>query len=242
MVDSSLQSDLEKLAGEMGADLFGVADLTVAHDLIFEKEDYLGKFPWAVSIGFRLIDSVVDALIRHSDPAVVFTYLALYDSVNSRLDQIALLTAKKIQETGYLAYPVPASQSIDAYRFSTHKKLGLTGAFSHKLAAHLAGLGWIGKSCLLITPQYGPRVRFATVLTNAPLKAGSPIDPKCGVCRECVDICPPKAFTGVDFNASEPREIRFNAHLCRDYCISREDKLGVRMCGLCVSICPYGRS
>jgi epoxyqueuosine reductase QueG len=36
----------------------------------------------------------------------------------------------------------------------------------------LAGLGWIGKSCSLISPHFGPRLRLVTVLTNAPLKAG----------------------------------------------------------------------
>ena len=43
------------------------------------------------------------------------------------------------------------------------------GHLSHKLVAHLAGLGRIGRSCLLLTPGAGPRVRLATVLTNAPL-------------------------------------------------------------------------
>ncbi|MCK9565162.1 MAG: hypothetical protein M0Q43_03825 [Methanothrix sp.] len=63
--------------------------------------------------------------------------------------------------------------------------------FSHKLAAHMAGLGWIGKSCLLITPEAGPRVRWASVLTDAPMKAtGYAMAERCGECRKCVDVCP----------------------------------------------------
>jgi hypothetical protein len=61
---------------------------------------------------------------------------------------------------------------------------------AHKLAAHLAGLGWIGKSCLLLTEQFGPRVRFVSVLTDAPLEAGSPLDKPCGKCQVCIDACP----------------------------------------------------
>jgi epoxyqueuosine reductase QueG len=142
--------------------------------------------------------------------------------------------AKKIQDVGFNAYPIPASQTIDERK--------LEGAISHKLSAHLSGLGWIGKSCLLITPKYGPRVRFATVLTDAPLEAGQPIRNECGDCSDCVEICPPGAFTGEAFDPSEPRDVRFRAHLCRDYTQRRAAQLGEGLCGLCVYVCPYGRN
>jgi len=232
---SSLRTELELRAKELGADLFGVADLTIAQDFVCKQGgEYLRKFPKAVSIGIRLLDAVVDELHRHQVKAVIVTYKGLYDSVNSRLGQIALLLAKTIQENGYQGYPIPPSQSLDRTKH--------TGVISHKLAANLAGLGWIGKSCLLVTPNYGPRVRLATVLTDAPLRAGSPISQRCNDCRKCVDTCPPKAFTGASFDPSEPREVRFNADLCRKYTNKREEKLGERFCGLCVYICPYGQS
>jgi len=234
MGESSLKIELERMAKELGADLFGVADLTVAHDFICKQGGkHLRRFPRATSIGFRLLNAVVDELHRHEDPAAIFTYRGLYNSVNSRLDHIALLLAKRIQEKGYQAYPIPASQTINIDRN--------IAVISHKLPANLAGLGWIGKSCLLITPSYGPRVRFATVLTDAPLEPGSPISAKCNDCRECVDICPVKAFTGVPFRPSEPREARFKSQLCRSYTKRREEKMGEGICGLCVYICPYGR-
>lgn len=236
LAESSLQANLERMAKELGADLFGIADLTIAQDFVCKQGgEYLRKFSRGISIGIRLLDAVVDELYRHEDPAVTYTYTALYNTVNSRLDHVGLLLAKRIQEEGYKAYAVPASQTVDSSK--------LIGVFSHKLAADLAGLGWIGKSCLLITPRYGPRVRFATVLTDAPLKAGSPKGAKCNDCGKCVSICPAKAFTGASFNSSEPREVRFNAHLCRSYRKKREEKLGEGfLCGLCVYVCPYGRS
>jgi epoxyqueuosine reductase len=230
----SLETDLERVAKELGADVFGIADLTIAQDFVCKQGgEYLSKFSRAISIGIRLLGAVVDELYRREDPAVTHTYTALYNSVNSRLDQVGLLLAKRIQEKGYKAYAIPASQTVDSKK--------LNGVFSHKFAAELAGLGWIGKSCLLITPSYGPRVRFATILTDAPLEAGSPIGEKCKDCRKCVSICPAKAFTGTPFNPSEPREARFNAHLCRNYRKKREEKLGEGfLCGLCVYVCPYG--
>jgi epoxyqueuosine reductase len=234
-VRSSFQANLERQAKELGADLFGVADLTIALDFVCRQGgEYLGKFSRAISIGIRLLDAVVDELCKRDDPAVAYAYTALYNSVNSRLDHIGLLLAKRIQEKGYKAYVIPASQTLDAKK--------LIGVFSHKLAANLAGLGWIGKSCLLITPNYGPRVRLATVLTDAPLKAGSSIGEKCNNCRKCVSVCPAKAFTGVPFTPSEPREVRFNAHRCKSYRKEQEKKLGEGfLCGLCVYVCPFGR-
>jgi len=235
MREASLKTELERTAKELGADLFGVADLTVAQDFICKQGgEHLRRFPRAISIGITLLNAVVDELYRHEDPAVVFTYRGLYNSANSRLDHIGLLLAKRIQGEGYQAYPIPASQTVNI-----DKNIAV---ISHKLPANLSGLGWIGKSCLLITPTFGPRVRFATVLTDAPLETGSPIVAKCDDCRECIDICPAKAFTGVPFNPTEPREARFKAHLCRSYTKRREEKMGEGICGLCVYICPYGGS
>ena len=114
LVESSLQIELETKAKELGGDLFGVADLSVAQDFICKQgEEYLRDFSRGISIGIRLLDAVVNELHRHKDPAVVFTYRAHYNSVNSRLDHIVLLLAKIIQEKGYQAYQIPASQTID---------------------------------------------------------------------------------------------------------------------------------
>ena len=109
------------------------------------------------------------------------------------------------------------------------------------MAAHLAGLGWIGKSCLLVTPEAGPRVRWTTVLTDAPLKAGTPMEMRCGDCHECVDICPVKAFTGRNFIESEPREARYDARRCEKYLKGLEASTGYGVCGMCLYICPHGK-
>jgi epoxyqueuosine reductase QueG len=90
-------------------------------------------------------------------------------------------------------------------------------------------------------PEHGPRVRLATVLTHAALEAGTPLSDRCGDCRECVEVCPVRAFTGVRFDPSEPSDVRFRAHLCKDYSQRRERFLGEGLCGLCVYICPYGQ-
>jgi epoxyqueuosine reductase QueG len=230
---TSLQEELSDLATLLHIDFFGVADLSNARNFIMvQGGDHIARFPRAISIGIRLPDAVVDELYRHEEPSAIFSYRALYNSANSTLDMAALLIAKKTQEAGFKAYPIPASQTVNPRK--------LEGAFSHKLAAHLAGLGWIGKSCLLITSDCGPRVRLATVLTDAPIEPGNPLSDGCGECRKCVEVCPVGAFTGVSFDPSEPRDVRFRAQLCKDYSDRRERFLGEGLCGLCVYVCPYG--
>lgn len=229
----AILDELKEYVRELGVDLFGVADLIPVREFIkAQGGEYVSSFPRAISLGIRLLDSVVDELYNHDDIVTLASYRGLYTSVNAALDRAALLLGKRIQNLGFKAYPIQASQIVDPVR--------LEGVFSHKLAANLAGLGWIGKSCLLVTPEYGPRVRFATILTDAPLEAGKPIENRCGICRRCVEICPPKAFTGEKFNPKDSREVRFKAKLCEEYTESRVRIFGDINCGLCVYICPYG--
>jgi epoxyqueuosine reductase QueG len=232
-----LFNELRTLAQDSGIDLFGVADLKgqQVNNLVMQQGgEPVAQYPRAVSLACRLLNSVVDELYRHEEPSAIYTYRNLYDSVNNTLDKAALLVAKRLQSKGFKAYPIPASQTINPRK--------LESAFSHKLAANLAGLGWIGKSCLLITPEYGPRIRLSTVLTDADFMSGSLLPNRCGDCDECVEACPPKAFTGVPFDPSEPRDVRFRAHMCRDYTQRRAQQLGEGICGLCVYSCPFGKS
>jgi epoxyqueuosine reductase len=228
-----LNRDLEAVAIRQGADRFGVADLSaLTETLRAQGGDLAASYPRAVSFGVDLVDGTVDELPRHEDPVAIRTYKGLYDTVNRRLEQIALSVAGRIEQAGFRAWPV-FNIIIDQRR--------LIGSVSHKLAAHMAGLGWIGRSCLLITPGHGPRLRLGTVLTDAPLECGKPMDSQCGDCRECVDICPVHAFTGRAFDPAEPREARYDAHKCKQYTDGRQQRIGEGLCGLCVYACPHGR-
>jgi epoxyqueuosine reductase QueG len=230
---NNFQNTLKDCARGLGIDLFGVADLSEAREFIFEQGGkHITTFPRAISLSIRLLDAVVDDLFRHEELSAIYPYRGLYHIVNNSLDRAAFLIAKRIQDANFKAYPIAASQTINPRK--------LEGTFSHKLAANLAGLGWIGKNCQLITPEYGPRVRLTTVLTNAPLKTGEPLVNRCGECRECVKICPASAFTGVSFDSSKPRDVRFRAYKCKDYTDKRAKRIGIGFCGLCVYICPHG--
>jgi epoxyqueuosine reductase len=233
----NLGSELLDGARSLGADYCGIADLSPGREAILEQGGIeTAEYPRALSIGIALLHSIVDQLPRRTERAVATGYrLHCYEVINQRLDLIASRLSSLLQSRGYKAFPVPASKRVDDNR--------ICGVFSHKLAAHLAGLGWIGKNCLLITPEMGPRVRWATVLTDAPLGAtGRSLDERCGDCRECIDHCPVRAFTGKAFRAGEPRAVRFDAGKCdRYFGQMREKDAETAVCGLCLYSCPFGR-
>ena len=230
----TIRGQLENRAIDMGARFFGVADLTGTLETIVEQGgNFLTVFPRALSLGIALNDGIVDQLPRHKEVGVARTYDYLYYTVNQSLDRIALSLSVILNENGFLTLLIPASDTID------NKKV--QGLFSHKLSARLAGLGWIGPSCLLITPELGPRVRWVTVLTDAFLESGNPLPNQCGDCQECVEACPPKAFTGRPFDSLESRDARFNVQRCIDYRLYLKNKTtGVKVCGICVYVCPFG--
>ncbi len=181
----------------------------------------------------KLSDDIVEGLQRHEDPVSLAKYKAHWKEINSQLDGIASSLATLIRKKGYLAHPISASGYLD------EKKL--IGAIPHTLVANLAGLGWKGKSYLLVTPRHGPRVRLATVLTDAPLPTGSLVEQKYGSCTRCVEICPIGAFANAQFDSFGSREKRFNIRACSDYMARRKENLGEGLCGLCVYVCPRGR-
>lgn len=231
---ADLRDKLESLARDMGSTCFGIADLAPARQRISEQGgEFLTQFPRAVSHGFVLADGVVNTLVHHKNVAALNNYwYYVYQIVNPHIDSISLMLAQSLGEAGFQAFVVPSSQMVDKTR--------LAAVFSHKLAAHLAGLGWIGKSALLITPEHGPRVRWGTVLTDAPLEAGTPLEERCRDCDACVKSCPAHAFTGQAFDNPGPRSEIFAAEACDNYLSKREAQH--RACGMCVYICPFGKN
>ena len=111
-----------------------------------------------------------------------------------------------------------------------------------------AGLGELGRSGLLITPQFGPRVRISKVITDLPLVADAPIEfgvtEFCSVCKKCARMCPPQAIIFGE-RTVEPNNISnaagalkwpINAEKCRIYWA----RIG-KSCTNCIASCPYNK-
>lgn len=224
---------MERIAGlldENGADLWGVADLTGVSPLPGDGPRVpLDPYPRAISVAVTFPPAIVQELL--DGPS--HTYLYYYNILNTRLDDIALRLCSFLARQGAAAYPVPASQRHGSDRMQS--------IFSHRMAARLAGLGWIGRSACLVTPLAGPRVRLVTVLTDADLPHAAPLPDGCGACRICVDACPAGAMTGAAFRPDQPLSDRLDPALCTAYKDRVRDRWGKRCCGLCLAVCPVGQ-
>lgn len=192
-------------------------------------------FPRALAIGIVIPQGIVQLLRDRESYENQFQYRTHgYTILNNRLDQFASLVSSLIQKNGYRAMPIPAAERIDSRR--------VCASISHKITARLAGFGWIGKNCLLITPEYGPGVRWTTVLTDAPLEVSQAImENRCGGCNQCVQACPAQAIKGRNYVDGEARELRLEVAKCEGYFqkLKHSKRLGV--CGMCIYACPYGK-
>ena len=159
------EAKLKTVTTDLGADFFGIADLSPARETIKTLwNDVAATFPRAVSFGIALSHAIVDQQPNRFTSVVAMNYRRhAYDVVNQRLDAIASHVSGIIHRHGSRALPIPTTQP-DTYNDNHY------GLFSQKMAARLAGLGWIGKCCLLVTPEVGPRVRWGSVLTVHPCR------------------------------------------------------------------------
>jgi epoxyqueuosine reductase QueG len=217
----------------MGADLVGIADLKLLRDVETVPKDLLDGFNYAISIAVKLPTAVFEQLEDAPTPL----YAQVYNNANLLLDQIALKLSSHLEGQGYCALPIPASLPLDMERFTSN--------LSAKAVANAAGLGWQGKSLLIVTPEHGPRVRFATILTDMPLTPDRPVENRCGTCCHCTDACPASAIRNVntEFHYSS-REEALDFQKCADKLV-KEFMLLPRVekpiCGICIKVCPWGR-
>jgi epoxyqueuosine reductase len=213
------RAKLEKFSQDLGFSLFGVAVASGMKDEIYLDRKLVEKFNWGISLGKRLIDSVLED-IKDRPTHIYFHH---YRQLNFFLDRAAFLLSTYIQELGYSALPIPASQIID---WEKHR-----GHLSHKKVGELAGLGWIGRSNLLINPKLGARFRLVTVLTDIPLVADKPLDADCGKCLACLKPCPAQAI--------KERLEDFDHQTCYEKLkeFKRSGVVGQHICGVCVKAC-----
>jgi len=218
---------------KLGASLVGVADTEPLKELTLDPPNLLDPFDRAISIAIRLPSAVFEQIIDRPTPL----YASVYTSANRILDEIAFHTVNLLQRDGFKGLPIPASQTVD--RENWH------GAITHKAVGRMAGLGWQGKSLLLVNPHYGPRIRLVTVLTDAPLETDRPLENRCGECNLCRDACPARAIKGIGTKDHyKSREEALHLSRCVEKLTGEFAELpnvGSAICGICIKACPFGR-
>ena len=220
MSDTENNSRIETLCRQWGISLLGVADLrSFPREEILLSPELIDRHPFAISLGYHLSDAILDDIEDRPTPL----YFQHYQRANILLDTIGLILNNAIQDLGYQAIPIPASQLVD---WQTQR-----GHLSHKHVAAAAGIGWIGRNNLFVHERYGARVRLLTVLTNLPLQVNGSSAKDCGSCRTCLSVCPAGAI-------KERRE-DFDHIRCYEQLklFSKALRFSHHICGVCVKAC-----
>lgn len=207
--------------------LWGAADL---RNLTTPQDEKGCGFPFAISLAFPMDPQIMASLRDGPNQA----YADEYPRVNLLIERLSEELAAEIRKRGGRARPLAASERTDP--------VGIRGDFPHKTAATFAGLGWVGRHCQLVTRDFGPWVRLGTVFTDMPFPCGPPVEQgRCGRCHLCVEACPAKALTGVEWHPGMPREGILDARACDEWKKEHWGRFNNgHICGICTAVCPYG--
>jgi reductive dehalogenase len=111
-----------------------------------------------------------------------------------------------------------------------------------------AGLGEYGRHGLLITKEFGPRVRLGKIFTDMPLANDQPIHfgvrEFCDMCRRCASACPSQAIPSFvpteeilnESNISGVRKWTVDGEKCFRFWASQNSD-----CSICIRVCPYNK-
>ncbi|MCL4371181.1 MAG: hypothetical protein M1380_09785 [Chloroflexi bacterium] len=248
----SLTQRVVEWTGSIGADLVAAVPVVELEGVTrgYRPEELVPGARSVVVIALKMVDAIWDRLQGKKDffSDVLRNYLASYNY--PQLDHLAIRTARFLEDEGYAAFPVdgPSAGRVrhldaDSEERATPLQTALLSQgkgiwdtpFAFKPIAAAAGLGVIGKNSLVISPEYGPRVRFVCVVTDAELErtraaaVGNPGE-ICGSCHLCIDSCPVGALS-FDEQTSRPSIDRAACNTYMDYC----------QCALCQAVCPLGK-
>ncbi len=190
-----LTQRIKQFAFKMGADLVGIANIERFDNAPIMMSPK-GIMPTA--------KSVIVCAVHHPDAAIelggepepqdIGPYSIQY-IMNDRLDMLSYHIANELDKEGYHAIPIASS---NIWRYRPYKELSAIFApdMSHIYAAVAAGLSELGWNGLSMTPEYGTRNRFISIITEAvleptPLYNGTKL---CDMCGECIRTCPTDAY------------------------------------------------
>jgi len=226
---TELMNDIRTLATELGIDLIGFGRSTDIDDVQKVGPDSF-DFPSMISMAVQLpLEAVKEA---RDEPSI--SLRESYKVANKKMMGASKAIAEKLAAAGYQSRVIHPAERPDAEN--------LKGPLSLKAVARSCGLGWIGKNGLLVTKEFGPRVRTITILTDMPFDGTvEKMKNECGECRECIDNCALKVLKHQTFQDRPPSRDgtidwvkcgRFEARLIGDGSVPE------KACGKCIAYCP----
>jgi len=195
-MDEKLTEEVKNYARKLGADLVGIAPVERFKNAPL-KMSPKGLFPESKSVivvGIHHLDCAVE-LGGFPTPHDMGPYRTQSSAMNPTLDNISFKIGRFLEDRGYKTMPVAVT---NMWRYRPYKDLDVSFApdLAHRYAAVAAGLGEIGWNGLFLSPEFGPRQRLTSIITEAelvpdPMYEGEKL---CDRCMECVRHCPTEAF------------------------------------------------
>jgi epoxyqueuosine reductase QueG len=211
-------TDVQKYLQKLGASKVGYANVDgIANEFI--------DLPNGISLVLKLPKKAMEYINDEDYEA----YWKCFRGKIAELTEIALKGEEYIKSLGYEAFALTMTRNE-----CDMKKL--LSILPYKTIATKSGLGWIGRSALFVTSEYGSAVVLGAILTDMPLKFGKPItDSQCEDCTNCQDACPVNAINPQKWNDRLNREDIIDIDACFEY-IMDQYKSGLG-CTKCMSEC-----
>lgn len=207
-------NNLKEYLTEIGASKVGFADVD---GLASEFTD----LPNSISIVLK----IPKRAMKYVEEEDYESYWSCFHSQIDKLTEISLKGEKYIKNLGYNAFALTMNRNE-----CDMKKL--LSILPYKTIATKSGMGWIGRSALFVTPEYGSAVALGGILTDMPLELGVPItDSQCDDCENCQNACPVDAINPQKWNDRLNREDIIDIETCREYIVDQyKNGLGCTKC------------
>ena len=233
---NTFSDQLQSFGKALGIDKMTYADLT-RHDLFLRaenKEFLLGSgYHRAVCLALRISETACDLVYHQDDQGLMYYFKAHCLNQAGVLDQAAQQLALYLEDNGFHAFAVPG--------LGTGYSSGEPGIVSQMAVANVSGMGVMADNGMIVTPEFGPRVRLACIITDCPLPPGSPMEDCCTHCGKCREACPSAAIAGKHFDPANPSNQYIDRVSCTKYRDKRLAEAGNRFCNLCMAVCPVGK-
>lgn len=240
---------------ENGADLVGISPIERFDGALKGHHpcDFVTKAKTVITFGVAILNSalhwekhLIDSEIvppeNRKDILLKLLYCESgYQKVNNLLDILALRTANFLERQGYLSLFFPATYNSETLEFMRARIPSFFGLFSQRHAAVMAGLGEFGLNNLVVTPEFGPRIRFNSVITEAELIPNDLVTQKVCLgedCALCIRNCPGAISLRPNFDS---KEIWYSPPSNTDIKECSFKFQPTHYCfGRCIKVCPVG--
>lgn len=247
----TLKDELKEAAQDLGIDKIG---FTTADPFLLMKERLLEQQRLGYASGFEEpdIDKRVYPELNMEEPRSIISIAIAYPSKMSnppRSEPGAFrgIIARSAWGKDYHIVLRDRLQRLENWlqeRVPDVRTMSMvdTGALVDRAVAERAGIGWSGKNCAIITPEFGSWVYLGEMLTNIPFPPDEPVTEGCGDCTACLDACPTGALVGPG-QLDATRCISFLTQTKGFIADNYKKKIGNRLygCDTCQIVCPKNR-